>query len=310
MAVAVLKKGTAVFPHNTDLLAGVVLYSTKIGSNEKETEENLLRIPKEQWNWRAFTFYIDAVNNGDRNNENYSLALDTAEEYIRILPNEERAYMAKYGTLERYGEHEKAKAVLEEADQNLGMTAQCSFTLCEIYKMEGAYEEAIRTATKAIISTAESQPSVNISAALAERAFSRDALVQRDILSHSRSIDDCIEDMQLALEDYQIAEKLGYRHDNIIQTRIRILNSLIHPRDINESSEEMDDETKKNALLSLMALLNMNKQRLDELLSSLQKLSPITQDNHEEYLQLFYDAAEGDQEKAKQIQILVENIFM
>lgn len=313
MAVDVLKKGVVLFPHNTDLLAGILLYSTRLGDSECKirigeskcaVEEVLRKIPMEQWNWRAFTFYIDAINNRDRNDENMKAALSTAEEYIRILPNEERAYMAKYETLERYGRHKEAKNALEEAECTLGMTAQCSLFLCKIYKMEGAYEAAIKSATKAIISTAESQPSAAIGAAFAERAFSRDALVLRDILNNSRSREGCQEDVQLALKDYQLAEQFGYRRGAILDNRKRILKSLIQLQD--DENEDAEEDKK----LELYALLDMDEHKLKKLVSSLHELSPITSDNYDAYLQLFLDTAEGNEEKAKQLRILVEKIFM
>ena len=170
--------------------------------------------------------------------------------------------------------------------------------------MEGAYEAAIKSATKAIISTAESQPSAAIGAAFAERAFSRDALVLRDILNNSRSREGCQEDVQLALEDYQLAEQFGYRRGAILDNRKRILKSLIQLQD--DENEDAEEDKK----LELYALLDMDEHKLKKLVSSLHELSPITSDNYDAYLQLFLDTAEGNEEKAKQLRILVEKIFM
>ena len=306
MAVDVLKKGKSLFRHNIDILAGIVLYSTRIGCPDVETENKLSGMPRKNWNWRTFTFYVDTLNSKEHSDDNKDAAIETADEYIKHLPHEERAYMAKYEVLKNYGLYEEGKNVLKQAEITLGMTAQCSLALCQIYKMEGEYELAIKSATKAVISTAETQPSAYIGAAVAERAFSRDALVQRDILNSSRSLEECKEDITLAIADYELAKKLRYRHGRTIDDRILILQSLVGAENGNSDVEE---ESRKSLLFKLLMLLNMDRKKLDTLLADLRELSPITEENNDEYLMLFLEAADGDAIKAKQIQEIVEDLF-
>jgi len=140
MAVEVLKKAQPLFKHNIDILAGIVLYSARLGHPDLEAEEQLLKVSRQNWNWRAFTFYVDALKCREVSDENRDAALTIANEYIRCLPDEERAYMAKYEVLKAYGLQKEAKETLEQAEANLGMKAQCSLALCHIYSNEGAFE--------------------------------------------------------------------------------------------------------------------------------------------------------------------------
>ena len=153
------------------------------------------------------------------------------------------------------------------------------------------------------------QPSVKISAAVAERAFSRDALVQRDILTGLRSSEECEKDILLAIGDYQLAKKLGFRYGRgTVDDRVLILKSLIKAE--NRSSDDVaEEDAKKKALSKLFLLLNKDESKLRILLAALARLSPITEESNGEYLKALLDAADGDSEKAKQIQEIIERGF-
>ncbi len=316
-AADIVNKGLELFADNVDLISAFVLYSQKAGRISESTLglQKLKNIDVNLWNWRAFTFYIDTLNASAATLENREESLHMVSEYKRVLPNDERAYMAEYETYKKYGNLVKARASLEEAEEKLAMTAQCSLTLADIYHMDGKYDMAIAAATRAIIGQAEIQPSSNTGAAFARRALARDARICRAVLGGSNN-EDQQEEVSKALRDYKMALDCGFVHQNLY-IRMKILNDLL-PVDLSKSifdeskldaEEDSRGDIKRTFFTKLLMLLDMDKQKLEALLSALQELSPISSDNHEKYLQLFLDAAGGDVGKASQIQLIVESLF-
>jgi len=346
MAVDVIKKGLAVFPQNTDLLADLIFYRAKAGhrgyeqlarSNNVDAavgatmvasvseeaaqqvsweEKELTGIERTQWNWRAFTFYIDALNMRRHTPEQFKTTMVVVEDYLRCLPTEERAYYAKYETLEAYGFHDAAVQTLITAEAKLSMTAQCSLRLASIHKMNGEYEAAIRSATRAIIGQAESQPSSNQAAAFAERAYARDAMLQMRILQGNKTATECAEDIQLAIDDYRLALGLGYHLPRQLERRTQMLiamlpadGAMVAVRKELERPADDEDEQRKRAMLRLFFVLDEDQERMDTLLSGLRELSPITDANHFEYDALIHRLVAGDAQKAAEIDRLVTLLF-
>ena len=251
MAADVTKKGLDIFSDDNDLLSDYTYYSHKAGRRD-EALDGLSRLDKiesrELWNWRAFTFYIDVVNDGEANEENKRRALLCVDDYKRILPDDERAYMEEYETLKKYGKLQDAEAALKYAVDNLAMTAQCSLALAKIYHMRGEYDEAIRIASLAIIGQAETQPSSSTGATFAQRGFSKDARVCN--LKLGKESDENRDAMILsAIKDYKMALSLGYCYPNI-KVRITILKSMLTSSaqenyvyaELNERVEQMEEK--------------------------------------------------------------------
>jgi len=226
-AADVTQIGLNKFPENIDLLSDYAYYSHKAGRKENVIDgiNRLEHTNKNIWNWRAFTFYIDVLNDGKANEENKKKALECVESYKKLLPNEERAYMAEYETYKKYGEFQAAEKALEDAEGKLSMTAQCSLALSEIYHMRGDYDKAINSATRAILGQAETQPSSSTGAAFAYRGFSKDARIHRTI-SEGTSIETQYAEINSAISDYKMAIQLGYSHANIA-VRLKILQKLL-----------------------------------------------------------------------------------
>lgn len=262
LACKVASEGRTVFPFELDLRSDFLYYASKMGrTNEVDKGiQELDQIPRNFWNWRAFTFYIDTLNAREATDENKEKTLECVEDYHKILPAEERAYMAEYETYMKYGDRDDAVGALEIAERKLLMTAQCSLRLSEIYHMRGAYDKAIASATRAIIGQAETQPSSNTGAAFAQRGFSRDAQIQKAILDGVPA-DMQYEAIQDAIRDYKMAIHFGYGYKNI-QTRIVILRNLlpkdmqaqINAEDLQERLQQLERETQKIAA-TLNALL-------------------------------------------------------
>lgn len=245
-AADVTQKGLDIFSDNIDLLSDYTYYSHKAGRKD-DVSDGLSRleiIERDIWNWRTFTFYIDVLNDGEASKENKEKALQCVEAYKRVLPDEERAYMAEYETLKKYGELEAAESALVVAETYLTMTAQCSLALSEIYHMRGDYDKAINSATRAILGQAETQPSSSTGAAFAHRGFSKDAKIHKAILE-GVEIDTQYSDINSAISDYRMAIQLGYSHANIA-TRLKILQELL-PAEVqgNASVTELEERIDK-----------------------------------------------------------------
>lgn len=228
-AADVANVGLALFPYNIDLMSDILLYSKNSGDLDSRAVKTVLSrladIDREKWNWRAFTFTINVINGGQATQENKTKALELVEKYKEVLPDDERAYMAEYETYIKHGELENAEKALENAEKELAMTAQCSLTLSEIYHNRGEYDKAIRSATRAILGQAETQPSSGTGAAFAQRGFSKDAKIHKAILNDA-DINTLCDDIKSAMADYKMALSFGYIHPNI-QTRIQILEGLL-----------------------------------------------------------------------------------
>lgn len=245
-AADVTKKGLELFGDNIDLLSDYTYYSHKAGRMDDVIEglAKLEKIERNIWNWRAFTFYIDVLNDSEASQENRDKTLECVNSYKRVLPDEERAYMAEYETLKKYGELKAAEKALLSAEAKLTMTAQCSLVLSEIYHMRGDYDKAISSATRAILGQTETQPSSNTGAAFANRGFSRDAKIHKAILD-GVDIETLYSEIRAAISDFKMAIQLGYSHDNIV-VRIQILKGLLPVEEQKQSSfKELEERVQK-----------------------------------------------------------------
>ena len=197
-------------------------------------------------------FYIDVLNDGEATKENRDKVLQCVKDYKRVLPDEERAYMAEYETFKKYGELDSAESALVVAEECLAMTAQCSLALSKIYHMRGDYEKAINSATRAILSQAETQPSSNTGAAFAHRGFSKDAKIHKSVLD-GVNIDTQYSAIQSAINDYKMAVRFGYSFRNV-DARIKILQELL-PAEMREKMQYSDLEERISKLEFTLALL-------------------------------------------------------
>ena len=234
----VTKKGLQLFSDNIDLLSDFIYYSHKAGRNSDVIDGimRLEKIEKNIWTWRSFTYYIDVINDGEATTENRKKALFCVSEFKRVLPNDERAYMAEYETYKKYGELEKAESALIQAENNLAMTAQCSLVLSEIYHLRGEYDKAIISATRAILGQAETQPSSHTGAAFAHRGFSKDAKLHKSLLDGEKT-ENLHQDIISAIKDYKMAMTFNYKYKNVL-LRLELLSALL----IDESNGNIDDQ--------------------------------------------------------------------
>ena len=173
-------------------------------------------LPKEksEWNWRAFTFYINYCNYLPNSVELKKLTLECVKRYQECLPTEEKAYMAAYETYEKYGMHSKAIDALKTAHDTLKVTPQCSTRLANSYLETGEYELCIEAASKALVGNARPQESVATGAIFGTRGLAKDALIlQKGNQNETISQDEVLS----ALKDLALAQKLGFAHVNLSQ---------------------------------------------------------------------------------------------
>ena len=225
-AADVVNKGLEFFDGDIDLLSDYIYYSRAAG-RKKEVADGITRLQQidyKMWNWRAFTFYISVLNDMEASEDNKERTLEYVKKYKEVLPDEERAYMAEYETYKKYGDLRSAEAALIQAEKKFAMTAQCSLTLSEIYHMRGEFDKAIRSATKAIQGQAEEQPSSNTGAAYAQRGFSKDAKIHRDLVDGIVTINHDV--LRSAIRDYEMGMRLGCRPANV-RVRIKILQDML-----------------------------------------------------------------------------------
>lgn len=242
-AADITEKGLEIFDEDINLLSDYTYYSHKAGRRKKVDDglERLDKINRDIWNWRAFTFYIDVINDREASEENRKRVLQCVIDYKRVLPDEERAYMAEYKTLKKYGELAAAENALVYAEDSLTMTAQCSLTLSSIYHMRGEYDKAINSASRAILGQADTQPSSDTGAAFAQRGFSRDAKIHKEIL-HGINVETLYTDINSAISDYRMALDLEYSYVNIM-VRIKVLEKLL-PAELHEKASDSELEAR------------------------------------------------------------------
>lgn len=234
-AAAICAKATQkLYPHNVDLISGVIHYNAKIGEmeNAEDAAQRLNDIPKKYWNWRAFTFLIDYRNALSATDENMEHTLSLVKDYQHCLKHEEKAYMAEFETCLKYGMHDEAIQALIRCVDKLKMAPQCAMRLADYYLEIGEYDHAIESATKAIIGNAEDQQSVNTGAIFACRGFSKDAKIHERLLN-GESSDNMHELILDAKKDLILSLQFGFIQSNI-RLRIQILESLLD--DVSDNS--------------------------------------------------------------------------
>lgn len=223
-AVKLCIRGLEKFPTNVDLLADVIKYATDAGDMETAHRYFLLLmgIQREQYNWRAFTFSLDYLLENARENEDTCRAL--IADYHRILPHEEKAYVAESELDERLGNHEQSLKILEETIQKLPNAPQAALRLADKQFERGRYEEAIQTTSYAFVASSESQPSINISYLVLLRLLAEDAVLHQNLLRGDPVTQQQIDQMREKYHTYEEAFPMAGMHfKGAIADRVGIL---------------------------------------------------------------------------------------
>lgn len=210
VAVSICVRGLKSFPQNEDLLADIILYITQIGEETagvaiQQYIDQLLAIDRKSWTWRCFEFLADyyiAI-------KQYKSAEEICLQYIEYLPRDERGYaqLAEIYGYMYYGikAENKKIGILKIAVEKGFPCPRCANQLANLYGNRGELENAIKCSNVAILSLAQSQPSVNYAYVLYEKALFEDRL----FLKKRMDGDEDVSLAESALNDYKLALKSG-----------------------------------------------------------------------------------------------------
>lgn len=186
-AVRLLEHGWKRYRKSTDILADLLEYGLKcrkLSDIRKYYEDELSKIDRKFWTWRAFHFSVDFLMKYIRyaeSEEAYKFIITQIggiiSDYKKYKPNDERAYMIEHDFYELLNEHEAAQKVLEEALKSLKICPQCALNYADNLFENGRYEECVPVLERTV-KMAEDQPSINIGYAYYILALSKEGVLR------------------------------------------------------------------------------------------------------------------------------------
>ncbi len=236
-ACKVCEAGISFFPNDVDLLADWIKYATNIGDydNAEKAIGSLNQIATRLWNWRAFDFVIDyyvAIANMKK-------AIELSDEFVKWLPNEERAYKQKADvkrkTYDPSTGEDVAESVIAILKKPLEMNLNCPMcanALADELSELGRLEEALNASNRAVQELAQDQPSVNHAFVFFRRALIQDRLFHQALLDeHETSNAEALLMGLSACKDYAIAiesRRLTPITLNQAKTRLELIAQHLH----------------------------------------------------------------------------------
>lgn len=177
-ALWILDRGLKENP-SSDLLADKILYGSESGQRElcEEAYTSLIRLDKESWGWRAYSFtikyYLKKVKNLQKGKARDNLKSKTyalAEEFIgyaQLNPEDaaDRAYFEKASLIKELGPNGEIgitqESILREGCKAINPAPQCSLCLADIMFERGNYDEAISFLNQCKLAINRPQPDIN-----------------------------------------------------------------------------------------------------------------------------------------------------
>ncbi len=261
LAVRICEKGLVVFPNEFDLLADLIMYASSLGQYETPARSlsQLQTIDKNLWNWRAFEFSIDYFKQVGK----YEEAEQLADEYIKFLPFDERAYFAKAEIcLLRYsggvGTNKAIKALQVALEHNLNCP-MCARKLGELLAEGGELEAALVVYNRAFMEHAQEQPNCHLGFIAFERALIYDRLAHKT-QTEGRDEAEANRLATCAAKDYEFAE-IWLNGSDLYRDQIQ--QRLLTLRNYFQLNAKTDDGDKEKMLQHLMSLMQ-NEQNDDE----------------------------------------------
>lgn len=227
-AVKMCVRGLEKFPANVDLLADVIKYASDAGDMDTARRyfPQLMDIPREEFNWRAYTFLLDYLMQDMVVNKELCRAL--VADYQRYLPFEEKAYVAESKLEEKLGNHDRSLEILENTIQKLPNAPQAALRLADKQFDRGRYEEVTQTVAYAFVASSESQPSINISYLVFLRVLAEDAVLHQRLMRNEPVTKEQIEEMRGRYQTFKEAFPLAaLRFKEAINDRIGILTFAV-----------------------------------------------------------------------------------
>jgi len=166
-ACKVLNRGLMSMPFSVDLLADYIKYGLFCGKEKlcAEYYARLQEIPRDRWNWRAYSFSIDyLLDQLNRENDTEVLsnikidALSHANAFIKNI-GVEQAYFDKSTVHRAFNEFDEEHTVLLTGFELLKVTPKCALRLAVIGFDKGDFENAI-IYLKRCVGTPRPQPDI------------------------------------------------------------------------------------------------------------------------------------------------------
>ena len=123
-AFYIVKEGLKIHESNTDLLADALRYGSNCGEKEECNKyyEQLMALDRTHWTWRGFSFLIDYMLEKYASGEGENIAIEDilkiCEDYKKIKPDEEDAWLSEQEIYETINQSEQGLKVLKEAIEN------------------------------------------------------------------------------------------------------------------------------------------------------------------------------------------------
>ena len=215
-AAAVSLIGLETYPMSPDLLADAIKYSQEIGdvASCQTVIEKLKNVDASYWKWRTFVFVIDFLKDSlgyskdmESFKDNLKLAEKFIEDFKRIIPHEERAYVAEAELYQNQNDYERAITALRNGIETVRVAPQCCMKLADIYMELGKYDEVEKMARKGVLATIQDQPTVSIGYIYYLLAMSMDAqrIIRRDSEDEDRMTE---EEIKSIVKAYVTADRL------------------------------------------------------------------------------------------------------
>lgn len=210
------------FPHDTDLLADLINYTTKGGMVDEASDalKRLLNIDRRLWSWRCYIFssdYYRAIGDLDS-------ALKMCNDCISALPTDQHGYhdkaeIVKMVTPGIEGIQQSIIVLNEALNANINCP-QCSNLLGKTYMELGEYEKALSAFDRSVLDLAQGQPGVNEAYVFYNRATCYDRMFMRS--------QDNPELLINAFQDYVTALKLAEKSGEMsVTTYTQAENRLV-----------------------------------------------------------------------------------
>lgn len=170
-ACIILQRGLEESNVAIDLLADYIRYGISCGRyvDCEEYYNRLKKIPKKQWNWRAFSFSIDYLLDGinhtidaKKRNGLKRTALKLSDEFISIIGTDQ-AYFDKAQVVKIFGKdtNETEESILQQGLNSLKVAPKCALRMSDIFFERGDYKEASELIKRCWINAFKTQPDIN-----------------------------------------------------------------------------------------------------------------------------------------------------
>lgn len=270
--------GADIYPMSTDLLADLIKYSQEIGDIEmcQYGISALKKIDRKFWTWRTFVFAIDffkdsmgSVKDIETYKSNINEARALIEDFKRLIPHEERAYVAEAELNQNQNDYEAALSALLNGVDKVSVAPQCCMKLADYYLELGKYAEAEKYARKGILTSIQDQPTVSVGYLYYILALSLDA--KRIIARQAGKIMDSNEIISI-LTTYHTADRLlvnegrtNVSYRKTIDARIIMLEMEEGLSEEASSSEQIRGEEieKLSQLADLLRLRDIQENKRD-----------------------------------------------